>query len=248
MYAKKLLLFRPVMKYRWLWSCLTSSSDSSQLFSASCFSVGNKQYVAVCRREPKQKRKRAAGSGDQPKRTKQKKTGNDTGPGGGANQAATAVANSHSSQGQKANPQRRPEDKAVGPSQGLSVQQPSSQAPGDAQQHQHTSQDVHGQKDEDPSPIGAVDQEASQDQKPNARQSIPLEEEHGKEDSPEAADKGQPQGSGHELDRMVEHLSGHLPSSADEEAAREEEEGEGTEDESTDSDGKHSQPDIDVVN
>ena len=47
---------------------------------------------------------------------------------------------------------------------------------------------------------------------------------------------------------MVEHLAGHLPSSADEEAAQEQEEEGGTEEQSTDSDGKHSQQDVDVVN
>jgi len=54
-------------------------------------------------------------------------------------------------------------------------------------------------------------------------------------------------GDAHDLNRMVEHMTGHLHSSADEDDAEAEDE-EATADEDTDSDGKHSQHDVDVVN
>ena len=54
-------------------------------------------------------------------------------------------------------------------------------------------------------------------------------------------------GVAHDLNRMVEHMTGHLHSSADEDDAEAEDE-EATADENTDSDGKHSQLDVDVVN
>ncbi len=54
-------------------------------------------------------------------------------------------------------------------------------------------------------------------------------------------------GVAHDLNRMVEHMTGHLHSSADEDDAEAEDE-EATADEDTNSDGKHSQLDVDVVN
>lgn len=54
-------------------------------------------------------------------------------------------------------------------------------------------------------------------------------------------------GVAHDLNRMVEHMTGHLHSSADEDDAEAEDE-EATSDENTDSDGKHSQLDVDVIN
>ncbi len=62
-----------------------------------------------------------------------------------------------------------------------------------------------------------------------------------------ATNNGQAAGGTHDLNRMVEHLAGHLHSSADEDNA-EAEDDEATDDENTDSDGKHSQLDVDVVN
>lgn len=54
-------------------------------------------------------------------------------------------------------------------------------------------------------------------------------------------------GVAHDLNRMVEHMTGHLHSSADEDDAEAEDE-EATADEDSDLDGKHSQLDVDVVN
>ena len=61
---------------------------------------------------------------------------------------------------------------------------------------------------------------------------------------------GQVAGGTHDLNRMVEHLAGHLPGSADDDDDDDAEAGdqEATDDEDTDSDGKQSQLDIDVVN
>lgn len=56
---------------------------------------------------------------------------------------------------------------------------------------------------------------------------------------------GQPAGAAHDLNRMVDHMAGHLHNPADEAGAEAEDE-EATEDEGTDSDGKQSQ--VDVVN
>lgn len=56
---------------------------------------------------------------------------------------------------------------------------------------------------------------------------------------------GQAAGAANDLNRMVDHMAGHLHNPADEAGAEAEDE-EATEDEGTDSDGKQSQ--VDVVN
>ena len=188
-------------------------------------------------RELKQKRKRDPAISDQPQRTKQKTALNGSSPGGASQEFTDAGAAQTFWAGTKAGRSMPGDDSQWARlTHDSSSHQPSYSVSVDLmQQKRQMNHDPHGGEsntkglchDESASPQGST----------QYRHVVPGLAEHAQRGS-----------AAEDLNRMVEHLSGHLPDSADE-GAGEEEELEGvTEDEDTDMERKPSLPDIDVVN
>ncbi|DBA73831.1 TPA: PSII 6.1 kDa protein, variant 2 [Trebouxia sp. C0005] len=213
-------------------------------------------------RQAQQKRKRSLASSNLPHKAKQRRSVNDRLPAGTAEVA-------HAGASERAQPQERPQ-----PGIGASAPGPSDNAAGlhgDTQrvETQRDAWDSSGDgllsKDNPdqflrpgPSDMYNSNPDTLQAAIKGSQDNPPDGGYHERSASPHADDPAyvghagtQSQtnmpGVAHDLNRMVEHMTGHLHSSADEDDAEAEDE-EATADENTDSDGKLSQPDVDVVN
>ena len=161
---------------------------------------------------------------------------------GGASQKATAVGASSSSWGHNTIPKLPGDDtNVVRPSQkGSSAQQPSYNAQMETSLSQPVNHDPHG--------AVSASQGSGHDQLVDDKLSSPGNSDLHRLDSPDSAEHVQHESNAHDINRMVEHLSGHLPDSADEDAPEAEDKGGANEEDAVWERKQSSMTDIDVVN
>ena len=191
-------------------------------------------------RELKQKRKRDAASSDQPERTKHKVAGNDSLP-GGVGHDSTAVGASTSSWEPSASPQSPEDDSnAEGPFQKFS--------PVPNLSHSTLIDTCHGEPmSHVRNGVASAAHGSGHDQLMDKMSSFGDLGQHRLE-SPASAEHAQHDSDAHDLHCLVEHLSGHLPDSADEDAPEAEDERAINEENNVWERKQSSMTDIDVVN
>ncbi|DBA98922.1 hypothetical protein WJX77_006198 [Trebouxia sp. C0004] len=212
-------------------------------------------------RQAQQKRKRNLASSDLPHKAKQRQSSNDTLPAGAA-EAAPDEASERAQSQQQPSPwdgasAPGPSDNPAGlhgDSQRVETQRDAWDSSGDGLLSRDHPDQLLGSGPSDmynsnPDAFQAAVKGSSRDHPPDGGCQYRSASPHA--DDPACMSQAVTQSNmpavAHDLDRMVEHMTGHLHSSADEHDAEAEDE-EATADENTDSDGKHSQPDVDVVN
>ena len=161
---------------------------------------------------------------------------------GGASQDTTALGDSPPPWGHNIVPKLPGDDTNVGrPSQkGSSAQQPSESSLIETSRGQPMNHDPDG--------IASATQGSDHDQLVDDKLASPGDVDLHRLDSPDPAEHAQHDSNAHDLNRMVEHLSGHLPDSADEDAPEAEDEGIVNEEDAVWERKQSSMTDIDVVN
>ena len=219
-------------------------------------SSSTNQTLCLLCRQAQQKRKRNLVSSDLPHKAKQRRSVNDSLPAGIAEAAPDGASERAQSQ-QQPSPGGGASDDAAGlhgDSQRVETQRDAWDSSSDGLLATDHPDQLIGSGPSDlynsnPDAFQAAVKGSSQDHPPDGGYQHRSASPHA--DDPlyvsHAVTQSHMPGIAHDLNRMVEHMTGHLHSSADEDDAEAEDE-EATADEETDSDDKHSQPDVDVVN